>query len=128
MTRICIVGTGHVGLVYAVAFALQGHTVVGTDVDAKAIASLKRGTPAFYEPGLQAALTKARRTKWLSFSTDIVSEAAKAEVVFLCVGTPAREDGSIDTSYVEAAARTVGEGLRQSNGYRVVVVKSTVIP
>jgi len=128
MTRICIVGTGHVGLVYAVAFTLQGHTVVGTDVDAKAIASLRAGKATFYEPGLQAALTKARKTRRLSFSTEIVSEAARAEVVFLAVGTPSREDGSIDTSFVEAAARTVGEAMRSAKGYRVVVVKSTVVP
>src|SRR5512137_1576950 len=116
MTRICIVGTGHVGLVYAVAFTLQGHHVVGTDVDEKAIASLQRGTPTFFEPGLQAALTKARRTKRLSFSADIFEEAAKAEVVFLAVGTPSREDGSIDTSYVAAAARSVGDALRSVKG------------
>ncbi len=128
MTRICIVGTGHVGLVYAVAFTLQGHTVVGTDVDAAAIASLRKGKPTFYEPGLSAALAKARRTKRLSFSTEIAAEASAAEVVFLAVGTPSREDGSIDTSYVESAARTVGEGMRAAKGYPVVAVKSTVIP
>ncbi len=128
MTRICIVGTGHVGLAYAVAFTLQGHTVVGVDVDAKAIASLKAGKVTFYEPGLQAALTRARKTKRLTFSTEVAREAPGAEVVFLCVGTPSREDGSIDTSYVEAAAMTAGEGLRASKGYRVVAVKSTVIP
>ena len=128
MTRICIVGTGHVGLVYAVAFTLQGHTVVGADVVAEAIASLKAGKPTFYEPGLQAALAKARKTKRLSFSTEIAREVAKAEAVFLAVGTPSREDGSIDTSYVEAAARTVGEGMRAAKGYQAVTVKSTVVP
>jgi len=128
MARLCIVGTGHVGLVYAVAFSLQGHTVVGTDVDAGAIASLKAGKATFYEPGLQSALTKARRTKRLAFSTEIASEAARAEVVFLAVGTPSREDGSIDTSFVESAARTVGEALGSGAAYRVVVVKSTVVP
>ncbi len=128
MTRICIVGTGHVGLVYAVAFVLQGHTVVGTDVVPEAIASLQEGKPTFYEPGLEAALSRARKTKRLSFSMEIAAEASKSQVVFLCVGTPSREDGSIDTSFVESAARTVGEGLRSAKGYRVVTVKSTVIP
>ncbi len=128
MKRIAIVGTGHVGLVYAVAFTLQGHTVVGTDVVPEAIASLKAGKPTFFEPGLDAAFARARKTKRLSFATEIAGEVAKAEVVFLCVGTPSREDGSIDTSYVESAARTVGEGLRQARGYQVVTVKSTVVP
>ncbi len=128
MSRLCIVGTGHVGLVYAVAFTLQGHTVAATDVLADAIASLNAGKATFFEPGLQAALTRARRTKRLTFSTDIAAEAANAEVIFLAVGTPSREDGSIDTSYVESAAESVGEALRSSQGYRVVVVKSTVVP
>lgn len=128
MTRIAIVGTGHVGLVYAVAFTLQGHTVVGTDVVGEAIASLKAGKPTFFEPGLEAAFAKARKTKRLSFSRDIAAQVAKAEAVFLCVGTPSREDGSIDTSYVESAARTVGEGMRAAKGYQVVTVKSTVVP
>ncbi len=128
MTQISIVGTGHVGLVYAIAFTLQGHTVVGTDVDARAVASLREGKPTFYEPGLPTALAKARRTKRLSFSTETAAEASRAEVVFLAVGTPSRENGSIDTSYVESAARTVGEGMRAAKGYQVIAVKSTVVP
>ncbi len=128
MSRLCIVGTGHVGLVYAVAFTLQGHTVVGTDVASEAVEALKAGRATFFEPGLQAALTRARKTKRLTFSMDIVAEAGKADVIFLAVGTPSREDGSIDTSYVESAARTAGEALRSAPGYRVVVVKSTVVP
>ncbi len=115
-------------MVYAVALTLQGHYVVGTDVDAGAIASLRNGKPTFYEPGLEAALVKARKTKRLSFATDVAGEVASAEVVFLAVGTPSREDGSIDTAYVEAAAKTVGEGMRSAGGYQVIAVKSTVIP
>lgn len=128
MTRLCIVGTGHVGLVYAVAFTLQGHTVIATDLVESAIASLKKGEPTFYEPGLASALAKARKTRRLSFSTEVTKEVSKAEVVLLCVGTPSREDGSLDTSYVEAAARTIGEGMRSAEGYQVIVVKSTVVP
>ena len=128
MTRICLVGTGHVGLVYAVAFTHQGHRVVGTDVVAEAIASLRKGAPTFYEPGLEAALARARRTKRLSFSTEIAAEVAKAEAIFLAVGTPSREDGSIDTSFIEAAAKTVGEGMREAKAYQVLTVKSTVVP
>ncbi len=128
MSRICLVGTGHVGLVYAVAFTLQGHTVVGTDVVPAAVASLKAGRATFYEPGLQAALTRARKTRRLAFSTGIAAETAKADVVFLAVPTPSREDGSIDTSFVEAAAKTVGSALRTAKGYVVVVVKSTAVP
>ena len=128
MARLCIVGTGHVGLVYAIAFTLQGHEVHATDVDAKAIAFLQKGTPTFYEPGLKEALQKALRTKRLTFSTDVKAGARDAEAIFTCVGTPSREDGSIDLTYVEAAARTVGQGMRSATGYQVVAVKSTVLP
>ena len=128
MTAICIVGTGHVGLMYGVAFALGGYHVAGVDVDAKTIQTLQRGTPMFYEPGLEAALTLALRTKRLVFSEDVIGAARSAEVVFLCVGTPSRPDGSTDLTFLEAAARTVGEALRSTTRYHVVAVKSTVVP
>jgi UDPglucose 6-dehydrogenase len=128
MARLCIVGTGHVGLVYAVAFALDGHEVVATDVDEKAIASLQKATPTFYEPGLDEMLKKAVRTKRLSFTTDVPAGVAQAEFIFLCVGTPSRSDGSIDLGYVSSAAETIGRGMRSAPGHRVVVVKSTVLP
>ena len=128
MTRICIVGAGHVGLVYGVAFALAGNEVVAADVDAKAIATLAKGTPTFFEPGLSKALRRALRTKRLSFTTNVVGASGKAKAIFLCVGTPSRPDGSIDTMYLEAAAKSVGEGIRATKGYSVVAVKSTVLP
>ncbi len=74
-------------------------------------------------------MAKARKTRRLSFTTEVEGAVTEAEVVFLCVGTPSREDGSIDTSYVRKAARERGEGLRSAEGsYKVVAVKSTVIP
>jgi UDPglucose 6-dehydrogenase len=128
MTRIEIVGTGHVGLVHAVAFALAGHEVVAADVDAKIIATLKKGKPTFYEPGLEKALGKALATRRLSFSTDAARGASRAEVVFLSVGTPSRKDGSIDLSPLKKASQAVGRGMRSTEVYQVVAVKSTVIP
>ncbi|HLB67095.1 MAG TPA: UDP-glucose/GDP-mannose dehydrogenase family protein [Thermoplasmata archaeon] len=128
MARLCVVGTGHVGLVYAVAFALQGHDVVATDVDAKAIASLRKGVPTFFEPGLQEAFQEASLTGRLSFSSDVEAGTQGAQVAFLSVGTPSRTDGSIDLAYVESAAQAIGRGVGASDGYRLVVVKSTVLP
>lgn len=128
MTRIEIVGTGHVGLVHAVAFAFAGHEVLAADVDEKIIATLKKGKPTFYEPGLEKALGKALATSRLSFSTDAARGASRAEVVFLSVGTPSRKNGSIDLSPLKKASQAVGRGMRSSEGYQVVAVKSTVIP
>jgi len=115
-------------LVYGVAFALGGHRVVAVDIDARAIALLSKGKPTFFEPGLEPALKRALRTKRLSFSGDIAGGVQDAKVAFLCVGTPSRPDGSIDLSYLEAAARTVGEGMRSARDYQVIAVKSTVLP
>jgi len=128
MTNLCVVGTGHVGLVYGVAFALAGHSVVGVDVNASAIRALQKGKPTFFEPGLEAALKRALKSKKVTFSEDVRAGARDASVVFLCVGTPSRPDGSIDTSYLEAAATTVGEGMRSTSRFQVIAVKSTVIP
>jgi UDPglucose 6-dehydrogenase len=128
MTRIEIVGTGHVGLVYGVTFALAGHEVVAADLDEKTIASLKRGKPTFYEAGLEEALGKALATDRLSFSTDVALGASRAEVVFLSVGTPSRKGGSIDLSPLKKASQAVGRGMRLAEGYQVVAVKSTVLP
>lgn len=128
MVRICVVGTGHVGLAYAVAFTRSGHRVVGADIDSKAIAKLQRGQVAFFEPGLQKALLAARRTKRLAFSTAVQRSASRADVVFLCVGTPSRPDGSIGLSHLEEAAKTVGAGMRSARTRSVIVVKSTVPP
>ena len=128
MVRLAIVGTGHVGLVYAVGFSLAGHEVLATDIDENAIARLQDGRPTFYEPGLEKALQRAVRTKRLSFGTDILGAVRRAKISFLCVPTPSRQDGSIDLSYLASAATTVGKALRSAEGYKVVVVKSTVVP
>ena len=128
MARIVVVGTGHVGLVHAVAFALGGHRVIGVDVNARAIADQSRGRPTFFEPGLRDALRRALRTGRLSFSVDVAAALKASKFVFLCVGTPSRKDGSIDLSFLRAAAKTVGAGMASARGYRVVIVKSTVPP
>ena len=128
MTRICIVGVGHVGLAHAVALAANGHLVVGTDVNESTLASLRKGLVPFHEPGLRDAVIRFQKRRRLSFSGEVAAEACRAGIVFLCVGTPSREDGSIDTSQIVAAAKTVGAGMPSAKGYQVVVVKSTVIP
>ncbi len=129
MTRIAIVGTGHVGLATAVAFSEWGHEVVGADIDGRVIADLRAGKTTHYEPGLPEALAKSLTAGRLSFTTDVEDAARHADAVFLCVGTPSREDGSIDLTYVRKAAQTVGRALGSVGGYGVVVVvKSTVLP
>jgi len=128
VARLCIVGTGHVGLVYGVAFALAGHDIRCTDVDSRVVENLNRGQPTFFEPGLEDALLKAQRSGQIAFSTDTTDSVRDSDVVFLCVPTPSLPNGSIDLSYVAEAAESVGKGMRSAGGYRVVAVKSTVLP
>lgn len=128
MTRIAIVGTGHVGLATGIAFTLWGHEVVGADVYAKAIEHLGAGKTTFFEPGIREAFAHARETGRLAFTTDMESAVRNAEVIFICVGTPSRQDGSMDTTHVRKAGASVGWGMRFGGSYQVVAVKSTVLP
>ncbi len=127
MTRVAIVGTGHVGLATAIAFAQWGHEVVGADVSEKIVGDLRAGKTTHYEPGLPDALGRSLATGRLSFTSDVEAAALPADVVFVCVGTPPKKDGSIDLGYVRKAAGTLGLVMRTS-GYKVVTVKSTVLP
>jgi UDPglucose 6-dehydrogenase len=121
--HIAVIGTGYVGLVSGACFAEFGVDVTCVDVDETKIDKLKNGIIPIYEPGLDAIVEKNTRAGRLHFTTDIKSAVEVAEVVFLAVGTPPRDDGSPDMSYYQQAAKDVAEAL---NGYKVLVTKSTV--
>lgn len=121
--KIAVIGTGYVGLVTAVCFADMGHTVVGTDVDPEKIDKANRGTPHIYEPGLEELLKKNLKKGNLTFVHDLDEAMQSSDILFVCVNTPQREDGSADMVYVEGVARRIAENL---NRYKVVVEKSTV--
>jgi UDPglucose 6-dehydrogenase len=116
-------GTGHVGLVTCVTFASIGHEVVGTDVDVEKIELLERGIPPFFEPGLEEAMTRGSASGRLSFSTVAAEALRDAEVVFICVGTPARANGDANLLAMEQSA---GQIARHAPDGAVVVEKSTV--
>ena len=121
--NICVVGTGYVGLVSGACFAEFGVNVVCVDKDKNKIALLNNGAIPIYEPGLEELVKKNVKDGRLSFTTDIDRAIKDALVVFIAVGTPPREDGSADLSYVEDVARSISKNL---NGYKVIVTKSTV--
>jgi UDPglucose 6-dehydrogenase len=101
----------------------MGNHVVCVDVDENKLARLRRGEIPIYEPGLEPIVESAVANGLLRFTNDIGDALAKAEYVFIAVGTPPGEDGSADLQYVVAAARSIGQHLRS---YAVVVDKSTV--
>ncbi len=121
--KIGIIGTGYVGLVSAVGLAELGHEVVGTDKVAEKIEKISQGNVPIYEPGLQELLQANLRRGNLSFTADLTSTIATSDVLFVCVNTPQREDGSADMTYVEGVSRKIAENLNQ---YKLIVEKSTV--
>lgn len=123
MYNICVAGTGYVGLVTGACLADFGNVVRCVDIDKSKIASLKTSEVPFYEPGLQEIVKRNIERGRLSFSTDIEQGIEDSTVIFCAVGTPMSKAGEADLSYVEMLARSVGEHL---NGYKVVVMKSTV--
>lgn len=123
MRKVCVVGTGYVGLVTGTCLAELGHTVVCVDNDPKKIAKLKKGGIPIYEPGLEELVRKNARAKRLTFTTQLKDGVKTSEVIFIAVGTPPRDDGSADLSYVEAVASEVA---RNMTSYKLIVDKSTV--
>ncbi len=121
--RICVIGTGYVGLVAGAGFADMGNDVVCCDIDASKIALLKDGGMPIYEPGLDKLVAHNVREGRLVFSTDIPKGVAGAHIIILAVGTPPRADGSADLGFIFSAAQTVASAL---TGWAVVVTKSTV--
>ncbi len=121
--KLCVVGSGYVGLVAGACFADSGNHVVCADIDATKIAVLNAGGLPIYEPGLKEIVERNRADGRLGFTTDVAGAIRGAEVVLIAVGTPMGEDGSADLKYVLAVAATIGENL---DGYKVVVTKSTV--
>jgi UDPglucose 6-dehydrogenase len=121
--RIGIIGTGHVRLVACVSFAEMGHHVLGTDADPETVDQLARGIPPFFEPGLEDLLTKHAGTGQLTFAAATREAVVGAEVVFICVGTPAKASGEANLVAVERATREVAAHAEDG---LVLVQKSTV--
>jgi UDPglucose 6-dehydrogenase len=121
--NITVVGTGYVGLVVGACLAETGNSVVCADVDGEKIVRLKDNVLPIYEPGLDDYVERNQKQGRLTFTTDIPTAVASADVVFIAVGTPPDEDGSADLRYVLAVAEQIGRHMTRE---LVVVTKSTV--
>ncbi len=128
MLRVAVIGTGYVGITTAVCLASKGHHVTCVDIDKTKIAKILSGEPMIHEEGLEPLLKRALKESLLDATSILEDALQKADISFICVGTPSLEDGSIDTSYVSAASKQIGSALVQRDDYHVVVVKSTVVP
>ncbi len=121
--QLTVIGLGPVGLTTAAALAHWGHDVVGVDVDPRRVQGLDQGEVAFHEPGLPELVTAAVATGRLRFTARTEEALDRADVAFICVGTPSRADGSPDLSFVEDVGRAAA---RNGNGSLLLVEKSTV--
>ena len=125
---VTIIGCGYVGLVTGTCLASIGHTVRGVEKDAKKLKTLQDGHCPIFEPGLQELMQENYASGQLQFTDNVKAAVKDAEVVFLCVGTPPKPDGTVDMSYLEGAGKEVCDALaEQNNDYMVtIIVKSTV--
>ncbi|MDE2406465.1 MAG: UDP-glucose/GDP-mannose dehydrogenase family protein [Xanthomonadaceae bacterium] len=122
--RVCIFGTGYVGLVTGTCLAEVGHDVVCVDIDAAKVDGLNKGVVPIFEPGLAPMVQANHAAGRLRFTTDAAGGIDHGEVVFIAVGTPPDEDGSADLQYVREVARTIGRHIVRP----VVVVDKSTVP
>lgn len=121
--RICVVGTGYVGLVTGTCLAELGNNVICIDADTEKIDTLQKGIMPIYEPGLEEIVHRNVKEERLAFTTSIAEGVGASDIVFIAVGTPPKEDGEADLSFVEEVARDIALNMKS---YKVIVEKSTV--
>ena len=122
--KLCMIGTGYVGLVSGVCFSDLGNDVICVDKDKRKINGLKKGIIPIYEPGLKELVLKNYNNKRLKFSTDLEDSIKKSDVIFLCVGTPTKKNGNgADLSQIFSAAKEISKSI---NKFKIIITKSTV--
>lgn len=122
--RVCVIGTGYVGLVTGVCLSHIGHDVICVDNNEEKVKLMKSGQSPIFEPGLSELMTACIQEGRIEFTTDLAKGVEHGEILFIAVGTPPLPTGESDTRYVEAVARGIGAHL--NSGYKVIVNKSTV--
>ena len=122
--KLCMIGTGYVGLVSGVCFADLGNDVVCVDNDLKKIGLLSEGKIPIYEPGLTELVNKNYKNRRLKFSSDLKKSIKDSDIIFICVGTPTKKGGiSADLSQIFQAAKQISLSI---NKFKIIVTKSTV--
>ena len=122
--KLCMIGTGYVGLVSGVCFADLGNNVICVDKDLKKIDLLSKGKIPIYEPGLTELVNKNYKNKRLKFSSDLKKSIKESDIIFICVGTPTKKGGSsADLSQIFQVAKEISLSI---NKFKIIVTKSTV--
>jgi len=122
--KLCMIGTGYVGLVSGACFSDLGNDVICVDKDQDKINNLQKGIIPIYEPGLEELVLKNYKNKKLKFSTDLKNSIKKSDIVFICVGTPTKKNGiGADLSQIYLAAKEISKSI---NNFKIIITKSTV--
>jgi len=122
--KLCMIGTGYVGLVSGVCFSDLGNEVICVDKDKNKIDNLKQGKVPIYEPGLEELVLKNFKNKRLKFSTDLNDSIKKSDIIFICVGTPTKKNGDgADLNQVFSVAKEISKSI---NKFKIIITKSTV--
>lgn len=121
--KLCIIGTGYVGLVTGTCFAEMGNNVICVDIDETKIAMLNRGEVPIYEPGLKEMIDTNSAAGRITFTTGLKDAVQRSEIIFIAVGTPADEDGSADLSHVIDVSKSIAQYVNEP---KIIVTKSTV--
>src|SRR6056300_25987 len=122
--KLCMIGTGYVGLVSGVCFSDLGNDVICVDKDQDKINNLQKGIIPIYEPGLKELVLKNYKNKKLKFSTDLNSSIKKSDIVFICVGTPTKKNGiGADLSQIYSVSKEISKSI---NKFKIIITKSTV--
>ena len=122
--KLCMIGTGYVGLVSGACFSDLGNDVICVDKDLIKINNLKKGIIPIYEPGLEELVLKNYKNKRLKFSTDLTDSVKKSDIVFICVGTPTKKNSNkADLSQVYTVGREISKSI---NKFKIIINKSTV--
>jgi GDP-mannose 6-dehydrogenase len=126
--KIAVFGLGYVGVVSAACLARDGHSVIGIDPNSVKLDFVRRGKSPIVEPGLEELIAAAVASGRMVASSDCATGVAHAEVLLICVGTPGQANGSLDLTYVRRVVQQIGTQLASGDGYRVVVIRSTLLP
>ena len=122
--KLCMIGTGYVGLVSGVCFSDLGNDVICVDKDQDKISKLQEGIIPIYEPGLEELVLKNYKNKKLKFSTDLENSIKKSDIVFICVGTPTKKNGiGADLSQIYSVSKEISKSI---NKFKIIITKSTV--
>ena len=126
--KIAVFGLGYVGAVSAGCLARNGHHVIGVDPNPTKVDFLRQGKSPIVEPGLEDLIAAAVREGRLVAYPDHVQAVARSEILMVCVGTPGKANGSLDLTYVRRIVEQIGEDLANADDYKVVVIRSTLLP